>query len=42
MFRRLRDWQGVVADYTIGTAIVMFHMMTAARQDRFALPSPRR
>ena len=29
MFETLKKWRGLVADYTVGTVIVMAHMMTA-------------
>ncbi len=41
MFRKIRDWQAAMADYTIGTVIVMVHMATADRRDRLALPERR-
>lgn len=34
MFRVLRRMGGVVADYTVGTVIVMAHMATVDRQTR--------
>ncbi len=42
MFQRIRELQSVVADYTVGTVIVMVHMATVGRRARLALPSPRR
>jgi len=37
MFRRIRELQGALADYTIGTIIVMVHMATAERRQPHAL-----
>jgi len=35
MLRKLKHWQSAVADYTVGTIIVVAHMMTAdAREQR--------
>jgi|GEM_PF-2982215 len=34
MFRSLRNMQRAVADYTVGTVIVMVHMATAERRAR--------
>ena len=42
MFQKIRELQGAVADYTIGTMIVMVHMATAERRERRGLPSQRR
>jgi hypothetical protein len=43
MFRRIRALQSAVADYTVGTIIVMVHMATADRRVRVhALPAPSR
>lgn len=41
MLQRLRDLQNALADYTVGTVIVMFHMATADRRARHALPPAR-
>jgi len=41
MFRRIRELQGALADYTVGTVIVMVHMATVGRRERYALPAPR-
>jgi len=41
MIRRLRNLRSVVADYTVGTVIVMVHMATADRRARYALPARR-
>lgn len=41
MFRALRRMGGVVADYTVGTVIVMAHMATADRRTRRQLMAPR-
>jgi hypothetical protein len=38
MLRRLRALSGVVADYTVGTVIVMVHMARAERQEQPRLP----
>jgi hypothetical protein len=42
MIRRIRDLQGAIADYTVGTLIVMVHMATADRRERARLPAPQR
>ncbi len=34
MFRSIRNMQRAVADYTVGTVIVMVHMATAERRAR--------
>lgn len=41
MFRALKRMGGVVADYTVGTVIVMAHMATIDRQTRQRLLAPR-
>ena len=41
MLQRLRYLQSALADYTVGTVIVMFHMATADRRTRHALPPAR-
>lgn len=38
MFERLRYMSSVVADYTVGTVIVMVHMARAERRARPRLP----
>ena len=42
MIRRIRELQSAVADYTVGTVIVMVHMATADRRERQRLPAPQR
>ncbi len=32
MFEKLNHWRGAMADYTLGTFIVMVHMATAERR----------
>ena len=38
MFRRLKQVSSMVADYTVGTVIVMVHMASAERRPRPRLP----
>jgi hypothetical protein len=38
MFGRIRDLSGVLADYTVGTVIVMVQLARAERTNRALMP----